>query len=191
MLEEKKISHLYHLHGRELFVYLLHLTGSHEMAEDLLQETFTSLIDYSRRNAVDEKTVRAFLYKTAHNMAVNTLKKESRSIPTEKITATPAPSSVEEDADAAMLHEEIYRILNRLPARDRSIFIMKKENRMSTGEIAAMTGAGERTVRRSLERTLRILADELQKGGFLSPGTIFMTVLFLLPVLLEGEIHLS
>lgn len=187
MLEEKKISELYQRHHRELFAYLLRFTSSRETAEDLLHDTFAALIDYSRKRGIDERTIRAFLYKTAHNLAINFMKRNRRITVKEKIDDTAAMSSPEEDAMAELLQAEIYRLLDTLDEVDRSIFIMKKELSMSTMEIAEAVGKSDRTVRRSLEKTLRIMADELTKNGFFPSSTISLTVLLLSSVLLNEE----
>ena len=77
MLEEKKISEIYHSFSRELFSYLVRLVSDRENAEDLLHDTFAALIAYSKNHAIEDSSVRAFLYKTAHNLAVNFIKKQS------------------------------------------------------------------------------------------------------------------
>ena len=64
---------------------------------------------------------------------------------------------------------------------------MKKELSMSTKEIAQTIKKSERTIRRSLEKTLKILALELKKTGFLPESLISMTVFALSIVLLEGD----
>ncbi len=187
MLEEKNISELYQKHSRELFSYLLRFTSSQENAEDLLHDTFAALIAYSKKNRIDESTIRAFLYKSAHNLALNFLNKNKKETLTEEMYTVTDKTSVEEDVSAKLLLSEIYRILDTLDETDRSIFIMKKELSMPTGEISEAVGKSERTVRRSLERTLKIIAGELKKDGFLPTSFISMTVFILSIVLLKGD----
>jgi len=187
MPEEKKISEIYQAFSNELFSYLVRLTSNRENAEDLLHDTFATLITYSKNHPIEEVTVRAFLYKTAHNLAVNFIKKQSRSTLSDKLESLPAAGSVEEENSAQLLQAEIYSILDTLDAVDRSIFIMKKELSMSTKEIAQTIKKSERTIRRSLEKTLKILALELKKTGFLSRSLISVTVFSLSIVLLKGD----
>jgi len=183
MLTEKKITDLYKNLSRELLIYIYRFTGSKETSEDLLQDCFINLIDYSQKHEIDNTKVRAFLYRTAHNISINYIKKNSRTsfIPAEETI------SIKDDFTTEIEFEElnnfIYNKLEGLDELSRSIFIMKKELNMPVSEIAKITNKSERTIRRKLEKTVSIITNDLKKSGFLTPALFFMPVLFGLIVL--------
>ena len=71
MISREEIIRLYSTHYKEIFNYIYHLTGSYETAEDILQETFINLIEYSKNTIINLDTVKSLLYRTAHNLSIN------------------------------------------------------------------------------------------------------------------------
>jgi len=78
MISEEYIIELYQSLQRELYIYIYRLIGSRETAEDILHDCFLNLIKYSRKHEIRERSVRAFLYRTAHNLSVNYLKRRGK-----------------------------------------------------------------------------------------------------------------
>lgn len=63
-------------YGGRLYGYLLKFVNHTEDAEDLLQSVFTAF--YNNMAAVDENRYPSYLYRTAHNKAINHMKKNKR-----------------------------------------------------------------------------------------------------------------
>jgi RNA polymerase sigma-70 factor (ECF subfamily) len=169
LLEEEEIIEFYRLYHRELFTYLYRFSGSPEEAEDIVQSCFEKLITYSAGHQIREDTVRAFLFRTAHNLCVNHLKRKfRRDTEFSGEIAAPAgrfdPQSKIEEKD---LLDAVYRFLDGVGSMARSAFIMRKELEMSPAEIARQIGKSERTVRRILQATGEGLARFLKKEGFI------------------------
>jgi len=171
MYKKEKIAQIYTLYSREIFLYLCRFTGNNETSEDLLHEVFEKFIIYTSEKTIDEKNIRAFLYKTGHNLCVNYLIKTSRikhdnieefqdSLRTEDRTL--------ENLVLSDLNSKVYRILESMNPESRSIFIMNKENGMTYDEIARMLSLSARTVRRRIREVLNQLYEELKKDGFIS-----------------------
>ncbi|MFH0976407.1 MAG: sigma-70 family RNA polymerase sigma factor [Spirochaetota bacterium] len=169
MTSEKLITELYELYSKELYIYINRYTRSDEASEDILQDTFHNLIIYSQKHEIDKNRVRAFLYRTAHNLCINYRKKESH-ITFVQAEQDPHTSAVNNNADeiqACELEKKIYDLLEKLDPLTRSIFIMKKENNMNIDEIAESTGKSERTVRRKMQKALSYLHAALKESGFI------------------------
>ncbi len=66
---------IYIEYGEEIFRFLRRMVGSVEDAEDILEETFITLLGTEE---VSEKTLRQFLYKIAYSRAVDFLRKKKR-----------------------------------------------------------------------------------------------------------------
>lgn len=188
MLSEAKIAHIYDLYSREIFIYLLRMVHDHEQAEDLLHDCFVSLINYSTRYHVDETSIRAFLYRTAHNHAINYIKRNSR------IAFTPLDEdhpNAEQGPETALFMEDMERrislVLSESDPLNARIFIMRKEMGMEVENIAVELGISERTVRRRLKLVLDDMMSALHNDGFLInvlfPLSLFM---FLVVSLTEG-----
>ena len=169
MAQEKLIAEIYELYSRELYIYINRYTRSNEASEDILQDTFHNLIMYSQKHAIDKNRVRAFLYKTAHNLCINHRKKESRIgfSSADEAEHIAGSTSASDQVESRELEAKIYELLEKLDPLTRSIFIMKKENNMDVEDIAKSTGKSERTVRRRIEKALSYLHAALKHGGFL------------------------
>lgn len=179
MLSEKRLNELYSLHRKELFVYIFRFCRSAETAEDILHDCFENLIRYSVRYPLEDVNIRSFLYRTAHNLAANHLKRDSRfgRVDIDTGIEIPSPESVERDAEYGELEGAIGDFLSRCDEVSRSIFIMRKELSMDAVEIGKHLGIAERTVRRKLADLLGRMSDHLKKMGFL---TFFLVLLALL-----------
>ncbi len=168
MLSRETIDSLYENHSHELFIYIYRLTGSYEQAEDILHDSLVNLIKYSQKNEIDLNTVRAFLYRSAHNLSINLLKKRDRlhisSLESEQNIEY--KDSISKNAEYNELNDKIYSLLENLDELSRSVFVMKKENNISFQQIAKITGNSESTVRRNLRKTVEYLQKELKKAGY-------------------------
>ncbi len=172
MLEIEKIDSLYKDLKNELFVYIYRFINSYELSEDILHDCFINLIKYSMKNEVNEKSIRAFLYRTAHNLCINFLKRNSKfsfsDIEETNISKySSSYDNVEAEIEVEELNSKIYKLLENIDEFSKSIFIMKKEMNLSFAQIAENTGISERTVRRKMKKLSVYLMDELKKTGFI------------------------
>jgi len=169
MLQEEKIRDYYKKHSRELYIYIYRLTGSRETSEDLLHDVFINLINYSSKKEVEDSSARAFLYKIAHNLCINYIKKNSRikTVNIDNSVELASDGSIEDKIFRDEINSEINSLLEEVDPETKSIFIMRKELGLTAAEIAANTGVSERTVRRKLEAVLKYLADGLKKTGIM------------------------
>lgn len=164
MLSKKKLEQLYTDHSAELYAYLLRLTGSVELAEDILHDSFIKLLRYSEKKEVHLDTVRAFLFRTCHNLAVNMLRRThiSYTVPTKMYS-----DDVIESIENRDFIDSIYRLLQNLDAVSRSVFILKKELQCSNIEIAETLGVSKKTVGRKLEKTLQYLLQNIDRDDIM------------------------
>ncbi|MDH7554543.1 MAG: RNA polymerase sigma factor [Spirochaetota bacterium] len=167
MISRDELISLYSTHYKEIFNYIYHLTGSHETAEDILQETFINIIEYSKKNIINHDTVKSLLYRTAHNLSINYLKKNEKTDSLDDdINYLPAASTVDDDLFAKEIHNEVSNALQQLDTVSRSIFIMKRDNNYTNEEIAKLLHISERTVRRKLQSTLSHILLHLKTKGY-------------------------
>ena len=158
-----------------LLAYALRLLGDRESAQDIVQESFMRL--HAQFSAVREP--RRWLYRTAHNLAINHLRQSSRVIPLEPIPADPSedtpPSRLQPQSDPDSLPDaQIIRLegiglvhlsLATLDPRSREVVRLKFEEGLSYKEIAEKTGLGTGHVGYLLHHALKALGSELARTG--------------------------
>ena len=170
MISRDKVSDIYLTYNSELFNYLLRLSRDADVAEDLLQESFERFIDYSLNHEIKETTVRAFLYRVAHNLYVNHCVRQTKHAVSDidmHAEMIGKNDHTLEELSANELEDRIERYMRFIAPQDRSVFTMHRDMGKTYEEIAAMTGLSSRTVRRRIKAVVDQLVQILAKEGFL------------------------
>jgi RNA polymerase sigma factor (sigma-70 family) len=136
------LGELYDRHVRGLHDFLARFTGDRAAAEDLAHSTF--LRAWERREALrDPAKVRAWLYATAHNLAVNHLARTQVLGSIDDAVAgripaiEPGPEAEALTRDAAAL---VWAAASSLEARQYSVLDLSVRRDLSTREIADVLG---------------------------------------------------
>ncbi|MFA5984992.1 MAG: sigma-70 family RNA polymerase sigma factor [Methylococcaceae bacterium] len=147
---------LYSLHNVELRQFLIQRVGIQEAA-DLLQETWLHFLRLADVEAVHAP--RAFLYKTAANIATDYSRKkrpinftESELEHDDMPCPFPTPESI---ADAHWQFERFTEVLQELPSRQQQAFIMNKMEGLTHAEIAIKIGISEKSVQRLIMKAFQ------------------------------------
>jgi RNA polymerase sigma-70 factor (ECF subfamily) len=127
----------YEDHSDALFRYCYFQTSSREVANDILQDTFTKTWVYlSEGKEVDN--LKAFLYKVAKNLIIDyRRKKKSHSL--EAITETGVDFMDDDEVEKANENfdkEFVLGKLDKLDPDDREILLLRYVNEMSIREIS-------------------------------------------------------
>lgn len=157
----------------KLFAYLYRLTGAREETEDLLQDVFIKAFR-NLRSYDTERKFSSWIYRIAHNEAVNHIKRRSlkRFIPWEDITATKdmlRMSSAEEGADTAHIREEVRQevdeVINRLPFKYKQVLLLRYYSDKSYEDISEILGKPINTVGTLINRAKKRMAAEMEKNN--------------------------
>ncbi len=148
--------------GRAVYGYLRGMTRDAHAAEDLLQETFLTLL---RDGAPHGRGVlRPWLFKVAHNLAVDEMRKSVRS-------GSPLPDNMREPgagpAQAAQRSEAVEQVreaIRTLPAAQREVLLLRFASGLKFREIADVTETPLGTVLARTRCALAKLHDELSTG---------------------------
>jgi len=147
----------------DLCEYVLRYVGSAEAAEDLVQDLFLHLWDTrGPRDAV--RLTRPYLYVAARNRALKYLRhRRVASAWIDRIEAADAPvaDTPEDICLQRELNDAVHRALADLPARARSIFLLRRRDQLSYQEIAARVGVSLGTVKSQMWRATVRLKDAL------------------------------
>jgi RNA polymerase sigma-70 factor (ECF subfamily) len=151
--------------GPSLRRYLETVVRSPAEAEDLAQEAFLRLAQGLRAFRGD-CSVRSFLFRIGHNLALNHL--ASASARREESGEVPDRPSGEPSPQASLLREErslqLRRLLAGLPPQQRAVVALRTWEDLSFKEIAAVLGLAEGTAKAHYFFALRNLRRRLEEG---------------------------
>lgn len=151
--------------GPSLRRYLETVVRSPAEAEDLAQEAFLRLAQ-GLGSFRGECSLRNFLFRIAHNLALNHL--ASASARREKGGQVPDRLSADPSPQAALLGEErslrLRRLLAGLPPQQRAVVALRTWEDLSFKEIASVLGLAEGTAKAHYFFALRNLRRRLEEG---------------------------
>lgn len=135
--------------------------------EDILQEAFVRSYEAGQRS--DIRDARAFLMRTATNLALNHIARREHQTtgPLEDLAADEMPAAMEVPLEAQIDSDRQFlafcRAVGGLPEQCRRAFIMRKIYGMSQQEIAAELCISESTVEKHIAKGLLLCRERL--GG--------------------------
>ena len=139
-----------------LFRFALKNLKNEMSAKDVVQETFTKV--WIKCADIDYTKVKSYLFTTAYHVIVDWAKKESRSGDIEKAPETEAGSTANFDLSAIL--EEA---LDRLPAIQKSVVLLRDYEGYNYAEIAEMTELSESQVKVYIFRARKTLKEYLKR----------------------------
>lgn len=164
---ESLLIHLFAQHARAVKRYLFGIIPKLEVAEDLTQEAFVRL-QSSARNHLDSP--RGFLFRTAHNLALDHLRRDRR-VPIDELdditTASLADAgpSPEEQVAARQELAIMRAIILELPPKCRQVFLLVRLEGLSHRDVAAEMGMSQTMVRKYLARAVDHIQKRVGPGG--------------------------
>lgn len=153
----------------ELATYLARKVRNDEDAHDLAQEAFLRMHKFQQERHLDN--ARAFLFKTANNLAVDQMRRarvHDRYLSSEML---PEQSDEEDDKCAPSAErtvsaeqelDKIYEVVDRMPPKVRRAFLLHRGKDLSYSEIADEMGVSTSMVEKYIIEALKMLRSELQ-----------------------------
>lgn len=157
----------------QVFRFALHMSGSRSLAEDIVQETFLTLIHRSDRFDSERGSLAAFVLGIARNCLLRRLKTERAFVP---VTDDHGEAGPNEPASAADPLSELGRCetvrrvrdaVLTLPLHYREVIVLCELEERSYEEAAQLLGCSSGTVRSRLHRARALLLNKLKA---LEPG---------------------
>ena len=151
---------LYSRYRAPLYRYLLRLAGDEATANDLYQGAWEKVIA-ARRNLPKGAPFRAWLFRIAHNHAVDRFRRRRPETGLESETlATSSPGPAEE-VSIAEQQQSLESAVQALPADQRDALLLKLEGGLDLDEISRVTGVGRETVKSRLRYAVKKLRRTL------------------------------
>ncbi len=167
-MASKNIKELFLAYRHELQVYLTRKLHDADIAADLTQETFLKFAEYNRGNpAAVISHERSYLYRTAHNLAVDHIRKRQRerTDPTEAAALdavaddTPLP---DRQAGGRGDLAKVRAALDALPERTRRVFELTRVEGLTYRETAERLGISDSSVQKHLARAVKHVMQNLR-----------------------------
>ena len=142
-----------------LYRFLWRKTRNETTAMDLVQDLFLAV--WKQRERLDEtRSIKAYLYCSANNLAINHLKKKAlkqsyfvEDVPVEQISQTETSRKFQEYVDD---------VLQDLPEAQRTVFMLNKFDGLKYAEIAEVLDISIKTVESRMSKTLKTLREKLR-----------------------------
>jgi RNA polymerase sigma-70 factor, ECF subfamily len=160
---------LYRRHKAPLYRYLQRLCRNAEVANDLYQEVWSKVIASRERYEVKAQ-FNTFLYRIAHNAAVDHFRRAGRQHEgrmeevTELQDELPGSSLEQPESRASQMEirASFQQALSMLPAEQRNVFLLYEEAGLSLEQIANLTGVAMETAKSRLRYAIGKLRAALQ-----------------------------
>lgn len=166
---QELVARLFREHNEALLRFLAMRLHSHQEAKEIAQEAYVKLLNLDRSQAISYQ--RAFLFKTAANLAIDRLRgrgRRERARETglfDELREAPTP---EHEAVVAQEVEHLQRLIAELPPKCRQAFLLYKIEGLEFSEVAARMSLSERMVRDYVVRAImycRVGLDEEFRHG--------------------------
>lgn len=149
--DDSAIAEVFDRHGALVLGLARRITGSQAMAEDVVQEVFTSLWTHPHRFDPDRGSLRSYLGLMAERRAIDLLRSSSRRLARDiRATSIEPASGACDHADATATSEMVRQAITRLPGDQRRAVELAFLHGMTYREVALSLGVPEGTVKSRL-----------------------------------------
>jgi RNA polymerase sigma factor (sigma-70 family) len=155
-----KLGVLFERYRVGLFNFFLRLTGSRQLSEDLVQESFIRILKY-RKTFRQPGEFRPWLYQLARNAAAGHFRKHRRdqapaAEPEERVSESPLPLAEMERAESARL---LRAALLALPYDRREVLLLSRFGELRYDQIAGLLGCSVGAVKLRVHRAVKQLRE--------------------------------
>jgi RNA polymerase sigma-70 factor (ECF subfamily) len=160
------LEELYLEHFDRIYSYL-HLTvGNRHDAEDLTTQTFLKMLESIGRFRWGTAPFSAWLFRIAHNLAMDHFRSRRRWQPEEEVPEPPgaAARSAEDEAMSVFASESMFDLIDQLSDEQRQVLILKFVFDFSNADAAAVLDKSEGAVKSLQHRALASLQRHVAKS---------------------------
>jgi len=151
--------------GDPLYGYIYSITGNHHLSEDVLSETYLRMVEKIDGYTYYGAPFKAWLYRIAHNLAVNSVKQTNRLVGAEALENA-APIEDPATTIAARLEvDELRAAMTELTEEQQQVVLLRFIAEQSTAEVAQALEKTENAVKQLQFRALRSLGRLLERRG--------------------------
>jgi RNA polymerase sigma-70 factor, ECF subfamily len=163
--ERSALEQLYLMHFDRIYGYLHLSVGNRHDAEDLTTQTFLRMLEAIDRFRWREVPFSAWLFRIAHNLAMDHFRASKRVQAEEEVPEPPGSeeSSAEEQALGALGTAGMLELIQRLSEDQRQVLTLKFVYGFANGEVASILGKSEGAVKSLQHRALATLQKHVTR----------------------------
>ena len=159
------LEELYLLHFDRIYSYLHMTVGNRHDAEDLTTQTFLKMLESIGRFRWRSAPFSAWLFRIAHNLAMDHFRARKRWQPEEEVPEP--PGSEEPSAEMLAMHsigrQSMMELIETLSPEQQQVLTLKFVFNFSNGEAATILGKTEGAIKSLQHRALASLQKQLEK----------------------------
>ena len=159
------LEELYLLHFDRIYSYLHMSVGNRHDAEDLTNQTFVKMLESIERFEWRKVPISAWLFRIAHNLAMDHFRASKRWQPEEDVPEPPdsAERSAEDEALQAIGRRSMLEMIEDLSPDQQQVLTLKFVFNFGNGEVATILGKTEGAIKSLQHRALATLQRRLTK----------------------------
>ena len=161
-MQQKQFEHHFKEYYRPLCLFALNFTGSHEEAEDIVQQFFVEFWERSGVQEVQITHLKSYLYTAVKNRCLKYLQQRAKTLPEEWISDEKADDG-EEQIRLVEQEARLWQLIDELPPERRKIFLLAKQEQMKYREIAEKLHLSEKTVENQIGKALKSLREKAKR----------------------------
>lgn len=164
-LDEYAFAEVYKRYKSKICAFVKKFVNSGQMAEDLTQEVFLKIWEAGAK-LHEVQSIKAYLFITAKNHTLNSLKKALRSDVAMGVVINAyvdERSTIEEDLISKEYADYLQKVLATLPARSREIFKLCREQGKTYDEAASALGISRNAIKNHMVATMKVLSSAVEK----------------------------
>jgi RNA polymerase sigma-70 factor (ECF subfamily) len=153
-------------YGDPLYGYIYSITGDHHLSEDVISETYLRMVEKIDTYTFYGAPFKSWLYRIAHNLAINALKRARHTVGAEEIERI-APQVDDPAATivARVEAEELRAALAELTEEQQQVVLLRFVAGQSNSEVAQALDKTENAIKQMQFRALRSLGRLLERRG--------------------------
>ena len=159
------LEELYLIHFDRIYSYLHVSVGNRHDAEDLTTQTFVKMLESINRFRWQSAPFSAWLFRIAHNLAMDHFRANRRWQPEEEVPEPAADdsTSAEEGAFEAIGRKSMLELIDELSGEQQQVLTLKFVFNFSNGEAATILGKTEGAIKSLQHRALASLQKQLDR----------------------------
>ena len=169
---------LYDKYSGKLYAFGLKYLRSTAEAEELVQSVFLKLWE-NYKNLKKESSFKSYLFTIAYNDICKLFRKRNyrqKFISDTLYENSQSSTEMEDGTDYKSVLEQVQQIVNKLPERQKTIYLKSRQEGKSTKEIAEEVGLSPGTVDNYISESLKFIRNRLRNENL--PVLLFFSLFF-------------
>lgn len=175
--DERAFDALFRHYSALVYRFAFSYLKSRPAAEEIVQECFIKIWE-KRAQLRDDVPLKGYLFTTAHHAVLNELRRDQHHLRLHgEVAAAAGPASVANEAEYQEMEALYAAALDRLPPKQREVFVLSRQLGLSYPEIAERQGVSVKTVEAHIMQALKTMRSyfRLHGGGVL--GILLMLII--------------